>query len=494
MGNQKNLWTVGKNLPIALSAVALVCLFYNGSNDFFMGMLATVVLYFSWRVCRWEDSWNHLWKNRNVTVVLLSVLTAAVFAAGFFQRMVGSDLIVVLCNLLGKGAWKLTAAIAAALGVGALPVLLLGCEWLEKKTRTYQRRNVESAMPYGASLSLKGIMILAMVSWHAIRFPSWILPEVNFPEVPAIMIDLVKNTLIFAGCFAFLTGYTYAWHKDKSFRYSWRKIRGFVGTYLLVLALMVLVGVIFCGYRITAMDILLEALTVNSNVQLFNWYVRVYVITMLMLPLAARYTKERGLLWEIAGFVLVWLLAVALRWVLPEDFWLGAFLKQTCMYFPCSAAGYFLARYQLLDRAAAWVKGRLPAVLRVILGAVLFCGTVWLYDRTYNVEVLDIALQRDFYLIPGLMLGYVLVWSPRLKMTNRVLGILGRYSMEMWFLHAIFFADATKEVFQPIGYFPRNPVLVICWIAALSLGAAMLTSRLYGLITGGKKKKTSPVR
>ena len=46
--------------------------------------------------------------------------------------------------------------------------------------------------------------------------------------------------------------------------------------------------------------------------------------------------------------------------------------------------------------------------------------------------------------------------------------------MEIWFIHCIFFAEATKKVFMPILYWPGHPVLVTLWGLALCFAVAWI--------------------
>ncbi len=43
-----------------------------------------------------------------------------------------------------------------------------------------------------------------------------------------------------------------------------------------------------------------------------------------------------------------------------------------------------------------------------------------------------------------------------------IVSSIGKYSLLMWFIHGVFFANC-KHMFQPILYFPRNPILVTLW-------------------------------
>ena len=38
--------------------------------------------------------------------------------------------------------------------------------------------------------------------------------------------------------------------------------------------------------------------------------------------------------------------------------------------------------------------------------------------------------------------------------------------MNIWFLHCMFF-NVTKDIFQPIAFYPGNPVLVLLWVILL---------------------------
>ena len=66
---------------------------------------------------------------------------------------------------------------------------------------------------------------------------------------------------------------------------------------------------------------------------------------------------------------------------------------------------------------------------------------------------------------------------------------IGKYSLLMWFVSCIFFNNS-KQVFQPILYFPRNPVLVLLWgliicmavSAVLELGISRLIARKNKLL------------
>ena len=52
------------------------------------------------------------------------------------------------------------------------------------------------------------------------------------------------------------------------------------------------------------------------------------------------------------------------------------------------------------------------------------------------------------------------------EITKDILAEFGKYSMNIWFLHCMFF-NVTKDIFQPIAFYPGNPILVLLWVMLL---------------------------
>lgn len=55
---------------------------------------------------------------------------------------------------------------------------------------------------------------------------------------------------------------------------------------------------------------------------------------------------------------------------------------------------------------------------------------------------------------------------------KKCLAFLGKYSLEIWFLHAIFFIGNVKV--QKIAYWPKVDILILIWTILLLIPFAML--------------------
>ena len=70
----------------------------------------------------------------------------------------------------------------------------------------------------------------------------------------------------------------------------------------------------------------------------------------------------------------------------------------------------------------------------------------------------------------------------RYKKVSTVLNILGKYSTEMWFFHAVFFSTYVRDWFQPILKLVSWSPLMFVWLVLLSsLGAVVYKKVLDGL-------------
>ena len=46
------------------------------------------------------------------------------------------------------------------------------------------------------------------------------------------------------------------------------------------------------------------------------------------------------------------------------------------------------------------------------------------------------------------------------SIAGRFIDLCGRNSSNMWFLHCLYFAEATRNTIQPLAFFARNPILI----------------------------------
>lgn len=58
-----------------------------------------------------------------------------------------------------------------------------------------------------------------------------------------------------------------------------------------------------------------------------------------------------------------------------------------------------------------------------------------------------------------MILGILLIYNNVPK--RKVISFLGIHLMNIWLIHCIFFEEYTREIFQPIVYVLKNPILVV---------------------------------
>lgn len=71
-----------------------------------------------------------------------------------------------------------------------------------------------------------------------------------------------------------------------------------------------------------------------------------------------------------------------------------------------------------------------------------------------------------YLLLPLFVLFLIYLLNNCNKITKDILAEFGKYSMNIWFLHCMFF-NVTKDIFQPIAFYPGNPILVLLWVMLL---------------------------
>ena len=54
--------------------------------------------------------------------------------------------------------------------------------------------------------------------------------------------------------------------------------------------------------------------------------------------------------------------------------------------------------------------------------------------------------------------------------------------MNIWFLHCIFFAVVTRNVFQPIAFIWENPVITVVWILFICSILSLIIGKIQKLI------------
>ena len=325
---------------------------------------------------------------------------------------------------------------------------------------------------------IAGVAIVMMLVHHFFGFADYRLDGNWFYE--PIKIGDVSLERIFASAgklcvaiFAFSSGYA-IWVNRKSFagyKSIGKRALKFLLNYWIILAAFLIYALIIGDDIPTGRDFIHNIYGVGTgpheqyvNVS-FAWYVVFYVSLLLMTPLLIRIFVRTNVWWDM-----VLLLCFALTPTLIGMSFLSKInaipLEVIFGTLVSSIVGLLVAKWKIFDRMRsmignyAFIKGFFIATFVLILRQIglLTIGQTDISDGLF-------AMLFCF----GLLLMFEKINGTHIA---EILSFLGIYSMNLWFLHGIFFTG-TRPL-QVLLYYPRVSILILIWGLILLIPGAML--------------------
>lgn len=305
-----------------------------------------------------------------------------------------------------------------------------------------------------------------MVNWH--------IPSA--PEIPHYLSAIAHTCKICVAIYCFLTGYGYAFSKNKNLRYGLTKCADLLKRYWLQLFLFFIPVAIISGYKLSPQLLVRNLFGLSPNLNFFAWYVYFYIFAMLILPVFTNWEK----LWKkpwICLFSIVGLcyVAAAALHSLPiyESNILIADLFNCMIYFPGVILGYVCARYKAFE----YLDSKLPKspwIYAVAAIAILLC-------RTIISSIMGLPLDI-YYGSLFVYCCYRVIKHKWMKYPGKALSVCGKYSTPIWFFHAVFFSTYIRDYCQWIIWLPRNPIFVFIWCMLICLLVAIPLELLINCI------------
>lgn len=319
--------------------------------------------------------------------------------------------------------------------------------------------NGKTAISSDFSLSIKGLAVLLMVFHHCFGFPEWYIDVPVFLD-NGILLEIAKSALICVPVFAFLTGWAYYHHQVKSIQYSAKKIITFLFDYWIVVIPISIFAILFCGYHYTYGTVGEFLPLFPHPLMIFTWYVWFYILMMTVFPIFAIIETEQKKAWRILCFIII--LAGIL---LTAHNYSG--LKYLWFWYPSAISGYFIAKYRLFETFSTRIKSKhiafIIASLFYILSLYIFrWGSFFGESTGYS--------SAPLFITGSLLLRYAF---PAKQFWN-TLRYIGQHSMNIWFIHCIFFSSITRGIVQPIVYFRDNPLWIFFITVTVSLAASIV--------------------
>lgn len=327
---------------------------------------------------------------------------------------------------------------------------------------------------------LKGIAILFMVMHHSLTFPDWYVDGISNSYLYPYTDFLNRFAYFtFVPMFLFLTGWTYYSHEDKSFGYSVKKIVTFLVDFWMVLFGMAALAYGVCDYKLTIAGMVQEMFGISGEIVLFSWYVFMYIEVMLFLPYFSKYIAcydlKKTILLVLAMLAVTKLIAVLIAYLFTrESFLYTAVNLDFNRQIPIVISGYLCAKYSVIEKFTAYLKNR-GGTWRSYL---LIIGCVVFYNFIRRIA----GINTGLFLCPIFIAALAALNINYAAVRNKIMLVLGRYSMNTWFIHALFFSESTRYVFQKYGFWLHDPILSYLWILAVSTCLSIPVTKLQNVV------------
>mgnify|MGYP006070172247 FL=1 len=347
---------------------------------------------------------------------------------------------------------------------------------------------------------LKGIAIILMVCNHLFPIPEWIFPENQFID---IIIGSKGLAAYFGGfskicvaIFAMLSGigfyHTYnRFGNKKGYIHNLKKLLPFFMTYW-VCILMFYLPIICIGgsYELSYGSLLCNLTGYETTIIKIAWYVRFYFEIVLLSPIwinlydCLQNKIESHLHGSPCISVLIAYSVITIGTILITllsehmSSVVAVYIKEFSMYLPVVLLGYAIEKGKIIEIMIGFLNGHRKAItLCAISYPIVFIGCFLgrgLLNRIVWFNC-DIIIAPIFIFATSIVLQKMAN-----KYINNVLIFLGYISLEIWFLHAIFFIGNSRV--QKIAYWGRYPIIILIWTIIILIPVALTVKKIVKCI------------
>lgn len=302
----------------------------------------------------------------------------------------------------------------------------------------------------------------------------------------AIIFMIMLHTgcgLLFKICvplFTFLVGYGYNFAKQKNLKHGFKRIWHLLSYFWLILFGIFLPIAIVCGhYHPTFPSLLAEMFGLESQLNWFSWYVYFYIFAMILMPIFGR-VVDRFSIFGGASLILLSYAACFFIKLIPNwnsNIWTQA-AYDCFLCTPVMISGYWMARYKIyskfkVPKSPAWLL--LYALIAIALFSIRHFPYVTFLDFI-NIPIFIGVIALSFELTSKSQ-----VYIKSKEYFSFIFQHLGKESMNMWFLHALFFSTFTVSSAILINWVhPR--FLYIIWIIFISYIFSLIITSVYELL------------
>lgn len=300
---------------------------------------------------------------------------------------------------------------------------------------------------------------------HFYTFPAYWIEGISYPLLEKITPYLCKPFKLCVPIFAFLTGYFYSFNENRTLRYSLNKIKNILIPYWCVFFPSALIAALWAHYDYTILDFILECFALKRPTMFFCWYVSFYIVIMLTIPLITKMMTNDIHLDLFIGIIFLPFFLGILKSCTNNSI-LTQLFDVLLSYFPVVLIGYLFGSYGLFEKIDELsLNSRLPkmtmmflSVIFVPFGRLVEPKISLVFSRLPSIDINLDCIYAPVFIYAIVNINKVLHFN----FLDKQLSEVGKYSVLMWFVSCIFFNNC-KLIFQPILYWPHNPILVTLW-------------------------------
>lgn len=270
--------------------------------------------------------------------------------------------------------------------------------------------------------------------------------------------------------FTFLVGYGYWFAKRKNLVHaamrSWHLLSHF---WLILLGIFLPVAIWRGGYVPSVGNVLENMFGLESNLNWYSWYIYFYLYAMLTMIPCSRLIVRFGL-WAVGTLIVVCFGLVGGIHLIPgwsDNIWWQA-IHDCLLCSPVMFSGFYMAANNSV------------AKIRIAHSVSVAVGWVAVAVAIFFIRKLPMMAVLDFVLVPVFVVAIVALFNiVRERYLVGVLTALGRQSMNMWFLHALFATSCTAVVFAPLLTWIEPRWAMIATMVAVSYLGSKLVNAVY---------------
>ena len=222
----------------------------------------------------------------------------------------------------------------------------------------------------------------------------------------------------------------------------------------------------------------LFALIHNDNILYvsFSWFIKLYVLLILMLPLIRfieRKWKKNALIDILIYVAAPFAIAVIFGKYMDDSRFVNipSFILSTVLFvlawFPLFAVGILFAKYNTYEKVRGFAD-RFPKALVIALSLLILGNTIYMRFMLNNIigdSILYHCCMTDVVFGPVFICAVLLIMDNMKHLSRYVIPFIGRNSVFYWLLSGIFFKNTIELSF--LITWPKITVLIFIWTMIL---------------------------